>query len=462
MKTRRLRVVLCLVTLLIVFGGWLAYKQDQRDRLRGPLIEAVLHQDNAETSRLLALGADANTRDIHLQHFTLWENIQRRWYSYRHPQTRRQQPVWPTALMLAATGARLDSRCSDYPNTSIDDLEDHNALGGTPVCATQDQPALVQALLDHGADVNAAGQDDMTALTVACAWGNAKIARLLLDRGAKLRPGGQELPLAVESGSVPLAALLLDRGADTHSPGTHSPGTQLQDLLVAALGQQHPAMAALLLDRGANINAPGVEPQTTVPQTPLEATLGSPALVGFALAHGADPNLCIPVSKDSEIDCPLVIAVALTNDPRLIRLLLDHGADINGGPARKFRPIQAALYFSSSSMPDALTYLVGRGADVNCADADSLTPLMFCRSHPEAALLLMAHGAKVNARAFDGTTPLMMASKGVGDPSGAATVRALLVHGADRTLRDRKGRTALMLATDPAVRQALTRAPAHH
>jgi len=56
MKTRRLRVVLCLVTLLIVFGGWLAYKQDQRDRLRGPLIEAVLHQDNAEASRLLALG----------------------------------------------------------------------------------------------------------------------------------------------------------------------------------------------------------------------------------------------------------------------------------------------------------------------------------------------------------------------------------------------------------------------
>lgn len=454
MRTRRSKVVLCLVFLLIILGGW-AYQQDQRDRLRGPLIEAVLHQDNAEASRLLALGADANTRDIHLQHFTLWESLQRRWYFYRHPQMQRQPPVWPTVLMLAATGARLDSRCSDYPNTSIDDLEDHNALGGTLVCATRDQPALVQALLDHGADVNAAGQDGMTALTVACAWGNAKIARLLLDRGAKLRPGGEELPLAVESGSVPLAALLLNRGADTHSPGT-----QLQNLLVAAIGQQHSAMTALLLGRGANINAPGIEPQTTVPQTPLEAAIGSPALVSFVLAHGADPNQCIPASKDSDIDCPLVMVVALTRDSRLVRLLLDHGANVNGGSAQKFRPIQAALYFPSSSF--FLPYLIGRGADVNCADADSLTPLMFCRSHPEAALLLMAHGANVNAQAFDGTTALMMASKGVSSPSGAATVRVLLAHGANLNARDAKGRTALILATDPAVRQALIHAPAHH
>lgn len=43
---------------------------------------------------------------------------------------------------------------------------------------------FVQALLDHGADPNAADSDGQTALMVACRRGYEDIARLLLDRGA--------------------------------------------------------------------------------------------------------------------------------------------------------------------------------------------------------------------------------------------------------------------------------------
>lgn len=457
MRTRRVKVVLCLVILLIAFGVWSAYvrdRKDQQDHSSELLIQAILHRDIAEAMRLLAQGADANARDLHPQ-----------------PQRQGSQPVWPTALMLAATGARLDSRCSDYPNVSINDRQDYDLTGGSSACTVQDKPALVQVLLDHGADINAVGEGGVTALSIAYAWGNVRIVRLLLNRGAKTGTEGSSaqspLKIAVSNTNVPLTTFLLNRGTDMRSSGN-----RLEYLLVIAAqgGDLIPepettreAMLTLLLYHGAKINTPGYDANGIGPVTPLlEATsFKNTAQVEFLLRHGADVNLRSPLSGVSEIDTPLGEAAARGDLPTL-RLLLNHGANINGGARNNFRPLQAVLYNSYSPPTNVVRFLILHGANVNLVGAEGWTPLMLSRSHPEIAQVLLAHGAKVNAHLYDGTTALLYAARGNGAPGGtAAVVRLLLAHGADPAARDKKGRTALMLATDPDVRQALTHAPAH-
>lgn len=59
--------------------------------------------------------------------------------------------------------------------------------GGTTLlhlAANCDTPAILQLLLDYGADPNAQDDDGYTALHVAALWGKADLTKLLLEHGA--------------------------------------------------------------------------------------------------------------------------------------------------------------------------------------------------------------------------------------------------------------------------------------
>jgi ankyrin repeat protein len=81
-------------------------------------------------------------------------------------------------------------------------------------------PDAAALLLDGGAETDAVAKNPMrvTALHSACAAGDARIARLLLDNGAdpNARQEGGFTPIqaAAQNGDEELAQLLLDRGAD--------------------------------------------------------------------------------------------------------------------------------------------------------------------------------------------------------------------------------------------------------
>src|SRR5690349_6873305 len=118
---RALRFLLSiLIPLVLLAGGaaWIIHAQLQREALRLPLIEAVIHQDSKEVMELLERGADPNARSyppatIHFR--DLWRRFWRR---------KPQQLIspYPTALMLASQLGDLVS---------------------------------MKSLLDHGADLNA-------------------------------------------------------------------------------------------------------------------------------------------------------------------------------------------------------------------------------------------------------------------------------------------------------------------
>jgi hypothetical protein len=82
---------------------------------------------------------------------------------------------------------------------------------------------LVRRLLDHGADVNARGGDDGSALQAAAARDNEAVVRLLLDHGACVNAQGGHygsvLQAAAFRGNEALFQLLLDYGADVNAQG---------------------------------------------------------------------------------------------------------------------------------------------------------------------------------------------------------------------------------------------------
>jgi hypothetical protein len=100
--------------------------------------------------------------------------------------------------------------------------------------------------------------------------------------------------------------------------------------------------------------------------------------------------------------------------------------------------------------------LIARGAEVN---KPGWTPLHYAASHPEPAgvdmtRLLLEHHAYIDAESPNRTTPLMMAAR-YGHPD---VVALLLEEGADASLKNEKGLTAIDFAREanrPSVAEAI-------
>ena len=154
---------------------------------------------------------------------------------------------------------------------------------------------------------------------------------------------------------------------------------------------------------------------------------------------------------------------------QVMQFLLDNGADANyqtknGQDALMFLfKQQWSSPYGSSAVANflavALPSLVQHGANVNAADIAGNTPLMYLissgynmysfNSAMYAVNFLVSHGADVNHQNNVGETPLMLASKGC----GVQGVKQLLALGADPTVKDAAGNTALSLATAEAAQQ---------
>ena len=201
--------------------------------------------------------------------------------------------------------------------------------------------------------------------------------------------------------------------------------------------------AAYLLAKGADINKK--DPQG---YTPLAASvrLGSLSTTLFLLDHGAHVD-----DPDSDGWTPLLHA-GLRNDTRAIEALLAHGASVETPAPGGYTPLSIAI---EEKKYDAAKTLIARGAKVDePVNARKLTPLMIAASDSQpvsaAAKLtqgsnaidvareLLAKGANVNAASTEGVTPLMIAAA----RDNAPMVGLLLQAGAKADVRNAAGETA--------------------
>lgn len=343
------------------------------------------------------------------------------------------------------------------------------------------------ALLDDGADPNAASDDGTTALHWAVANGDAELVARLVAAGADPNVanvyGATPMAEAAVSAGTEIIEALLEAGAD---PDAESEDGQTSLMLVARTANV--GAARLLLEHGANVNAR----ERLFGQTALmwAASQRRPQMVALLLEHGAEVDARSRIHdwerqvsgepraqyRPSGGLTPMLFAVR-EGCLDCVRLLLDAGADIDLPDPDGITPLIMAV---ANMRFDIAAFLLDAGADPNRWDWWGRTPLYLAvdlntlphGGRPDRPVLdattslelierLLAAGANPNAqlklrppfrnvgadRGVDhmliiGTTPLLRAAK-AGD---VAAIELLLAHGADPTLTNRDGINPLMAA----------------
>jgi ankyrin repeat protein len=155
--------------------------------------------------------------------------------------------------------------------------------------AEQDDVQAVRALLQRGADANAAQPDGLTALHWAALNGNREIADLLLYAGATLKPltrvgGYTPLHLAAQSGHAEIVGALLEAGAD---PDVLT-GTGVTAMHFAAQANSAESITELA-QRGGDVDAQ----DSFQGRTPLmfAASRNATEAIRALLQAGADPAI---------------------------------------------------------------------------------------------------------------------------------------------------------------------------
>ena len=321
--------------------------------------------------------------------------------------------------------------------------------------------AATRLLLEQDIDVNTAESDGVTALHWAAHWNDADTASLLIRAGAAVGAandlGVTPLSLACGNGSAALVATLLAVGADANAT-TWSGET----VLMTCARTGNVAAVTALLARDADVHA-------------AEAERGQTALMWAAAENHAE----------------------------VVAALIAGGADVHarttGGNAYLRAGITSAdytpiLFAARIGAIDAVRVLLDHGADVNDVALDGSTPLLVAthQGRWELAHVLLACGADPNLGGGAGFLPLQWASgmfdNGIAGAIGSkpekyqrlgskgtgklALVKDLLAHGADPNLRlgrkpspagNQPGATAFLLAAqagERAIMQALLEADA--
>ena len=214
----------------------------------------------------------------------------------------------------------------------------------------QEQHAMVQAILDRGADINAKDPLGMTAALRAVKNYNGAILYLLLDRGANINAqsnkGESLLHNAARHTSVDFLQFLLDRGADVH---------------------------VLTKQREGLCHFTASHPTST--------------LLNSLIDHGAPFDM-----KNDKGFTPLMIAAA-RGELETSKTLMKHGASLNAIDIKGRTPLHHACYqYGRSSFSrrqesknraamaiDVIRQLIENGASVAIADAHGRTAKRYLR-----------------------------------------------------------------------------------
>ncbi|MBI1176603.1 hypothetical protein GC207_04105 [bacterium] len=308
---------------------------------------------------------------------------------------------------------------------------------------------VIAELLRRGAPPSTNEVEATTALHLAAARGEVDQIRKFLDKGAPIdardEKGQTALLLATERQSLPTMRLLIERGAD---------------LEIADDEGYTPLLKAATMEPRKGLLPAGDYPLLLrwikkVPQARSWIATNLPTLIptnqlitpfDYLLVRGANPEA---VNTKGEGALHLVWTGGFMNpEPQpkidgLIASLVHAGLNPDSTDRDGKTPLHRAA--SESGRWAKAWALLSAGADPNVHDNLGRTPLhdWVLSTFPDenVGMLLLTNRANINAQDHDGNTPLHLALyKTFPDPAGF-----LAAHGADVSLTNHSGRSALFL-----------------
>lgn len=261
--------------------------------------------------------------------------------------------------------------------------------------------ATVRTLLKQGADPDARGQFDTSAIHWLVRYDEVEAVRELLENGADPNLGSgygvTPLSMAASNGGAALVRLLLEAGADANAKGKSG-----ESMLMTAAGAGVLGSVQALVEHGARVD----ERDSNFGQTPMmvAARAGYAEIVNYLLEQGADPNAATLVVGGENWVPP--------NSQRGYGFGI--GIIRGGTPADRGRrdPIpggmSALLYAARHNHLDVARVLLDGGADINQAEANAIYPLLMAISNKNMAIaqLLVARGSRINLSDWYGRSPL--------------------------------------------------------
>uniref|UniRef100_L2GDQ2 Nacht and ankyrin domain protein n=1 Tax=Colletotrichum fructicola (strain Nara gc5) TaxID=1213859 RepID=L2GDQ2_COLFN len=259
-----------------------------------------------------------------------------------------------------------------------------------PVYPAEDEAEL---LTKDGVDVNMDPLTRQISLYCAVRAGEKFTVKFLLDNGGepdyRYEPSGRTLlHLAVSMGNKPMVLLLLENGANIDPCGCDVSPLKL------ALRCGAEEISKVLLEKGANLN--------------ITDDRGHTAL------HVAAQKGCV----------------------KLVETIVDMGADISCTDLQGSTPLSLAC---KNQNHDVAAFLFDRGARIEEDESSNVAHPYTEGLHKQVAQLLQLDANEINGRDELGRTPLFEACH-----LGALDiVKSLLERGADATVTDNQGQTAL-------------------
>ncbi|XP_063817725.1 poly [ADP-ribose] polymerase tankyrase-2 isoform X1 [Pseudophryne corroboree] len=373
-------------------------KVNALDNLGQTCLHRAAHCGHLQTCRLL-LNSGCDPAIVSLQGFTALqmgnESVQQllqEGLTFSNTDADRQ-------LLEAAKAGDLDI-VKKLCNAQMVNCRDVEGRQSTPLhfAAGYNRVAVVEYLLQHGADVHAKDKGGLVPLHNACSYGHYEVAELLVKHGAVINVADlwKFTPLheAAAKGKYEICKLLLQHGAD--STKKNRDGNTPLDLVKDG-------------------------------DTDIQDLLRGDAALLDAAKRG-----CVA---------------------RVKKLYTSDKVNCRDTQGRHSTPLHLAAGYNNLEVAE---YLLQNGADVNAQDKGGLIPLHNAASygHVEVAALLIKYNACVNATDKWAFTPLHEAAQ-----KGRTQLCALLLaHGADPTLKNQEGQTSLDLVTADDVRALLTAA----
>lgn len=324
-------------------------------------------------------------------------------------------------------------------------LISHGARYALMIAAEVGDLSLAKQLLAKGADAN----ERDSALHAAARTGHKEVAELLLTHGADVN--------SVRFGNLTPLFRAVTMGCDTDTLSRFANGPFNPFPRASAERKDAPpappelfrSIVRLLIEHGADVNMR--EKQNGLTSLHYAILGGDREIIEILLAYGAAVN---PESQSEKFSWHYVtpLHLAAQHDRLAVcELLIERGADVNSKMPPKYgigldNPMQTPLYHAvQSGDPKLVRLLIDHGARVDVADGYGETPLHRAAERANRVIveMLLSHGALVDATDDEGRTPLHYAAK----RKDRSIVELLLSHGANADRKSRDGQTPVSIAT---------------